>query len=34
MFNGSINVVRIYNRALTAAEILNNYNAQKVRFGY
>lgn len=34
MFNGSVNVVRIYNRALTAAEILNNYNAQKVRFGY
>lgn len=29
---GSISVVRIYNRALTAAELLQNYNAQKSRY--
>ena len=32
-FLGNIPAVRIYNRALTASEILQNYNAQKTRFG-
>ena len=32
-FNGSIPLVRLYNRALTAAEIQQNYNALKSRFG-
>jgi len=31
--NGDIAVIRIYNRNLTAAESLQNYNAQKSRFG-
>jgi len=31
--NGRISQVQIYNRALTAAEILQNYNATKTRFG-
>jgi hypothetical protein len=31
--NGSIGNVLIYNRALTATEVLQNYNAQKGRFG-
>lgn len=30
---GWVAVIRIYNRALTAAEIKNNYDAQKIRFG-
>jgi hypothetical protein len=30
--NGEIPIVRIYNRALTAAEVLQNYNAIKSRF--
>ena len=30
--NGDIPVVNFYNRELTAAEILQNYNAQKSRF--
>ena len=30
---GDIAAVRIYNRALTASEVLQNYNAQKSRFG-
>jgi hypothetical protein len=30
---GSLGLVRIYNRALTAAEVLQNYNATKGRFG-
>jgi hypothetical protein len=29
---GSISVIRIYNRALSAAELLQNYNAQKTRY--
>lgn len=33
-FNGDIAIVKIYNRALTQDEILNNYNATKGRFGY
>jgi hypothetical protein len=31
-FSGDINVVRSYNRALTASEVLQNYNALKSRF--
>jgi hypothetical protein len=31
--NGSVGASRIYNRALSAAEILQNYNATKSRFG-
>jgi hypothetical protein len=32
-FNGYIPVAQIYNRALSATEVLQNYNAQKTRFG-
>lgn len=32
-WNGSIYSAKIYNRALSAQEILQNYNAQKARFG-
>jgi hypothetical protein len=32
-FRGNIAVTQLYNRALTTAEILQNYNAQKGRFG-
>jgi hypothetical protein len=31
--NGTIGYVQIYNRALSATEILQNYNATKTRFG-
>ena len=31
--NGTINTFSLYNRELSAAEILQNYNAQKSRFG-
>jgi hypothetical protein len=31
-FNGKIGLVRIYNRALTTAEVLQNYNALRPRF--
>ena len=30
---GNFSIVQIYNRALSASEILQNYNAQKSRFG-
>jgi len=30
--NGEIPIVKLYNKALTAAEVLQNYNAQKGRF--
>ena len=33
-FTGYIGVVRLYNRALSDAEILQNYNADKTRFGH
>lgn len=33
IFNGSIPVTSMYNRALSASEILQNFNAQKSRFG-
>ena len=32
-FNGRIAVVRVYNKALTATEVQQNYNDQKARFG-
>mgnify|MGYP003134514421 FL=1 len=32
-FNGKIALVRAYNKVLTAAEVAQNYNAQKSRFG-
>lgn len=32
-FSGSVYVVRMYNRELTSDEVLQNYNAQKSRFG-
>jgi hypothetical protein len=32
-FNGNIPIFRLYDRALSATEILQNYNAQKGRFG-
>jgi hypothetical protein len=32
-FNGGISVVRYYNKALSSTEVLQNYNAQKIRFG-
>jgi hypothetical protein len=32
-YNGRIANVRVYNRALSATEVLQNYNAQKGRFG-
>jgi hypothetical protein len=33
-FNGKISNLKIYKRILTDSEILQNYNAQKARFGY
>ena len=32
-FDGKIPIVRFYNRAITAAEVTQNFNAQKSRFG-
>ena len=32
-FNGKVALGRVYNRSLTATEILQNYNVQKTRFG-
>jgi hypothetical protein len=32
-YNGNIGTVKVYNRALTATDVLQNYNAQKSRFG-
>ena len=32
-YNGNIAIVRVYNIALTQSQILQNYNAQKSRFG-
>lgn len=34
LLDGAVPVVRIYNRALSASEILQNYNATKGRFGF
>jgi hypothetical protein len=33
IWDGSISTFSIYNRALTATEVLRNYNATKTRFG-
>ena len=33
-FNGRISNLQIYNRALSATEVLQNYNVTKSRFGY
>lgn len=33
VFQGNIPVVMLYNRALTSAEVLQNFNALKVRYG-
>jgi hypothetical protein len=33
LFSGSISNFKIYNRALSASEVLQNYNATKTRFG-
>ena len=33
-FNGKLGVLKIYNRELSADEVLNKYNATKSRFGY
>ena len=32
-WNGNIGLIKVYNRALTASEVLQNYNATKTRFG-
>jgi hypothetical protein len=32
-FSGSMAIAQVYNRALSATEILQNYNEQKSRFG-
>ena len=32
-WNGTYYIVRMYNRALSTAELLQNYNANKARFG-
>jgi ribosomal protein L10 len=32
-FNGQIGVVRLYNKPLTAAEVLNNFNTTKGTYG-
>jgi hypothetical protein len=33
MSNSNISILRLYNKALSASEVLQNYNAQKGRFG-
>jgi hypothetical protein len=33
MFQGNLSKLKIYNRVLTASEVLQNYNATKGRFG-
>jgi len=33
-FNGNISIVKVYNKALSAQEVLQNYNATKSRFSY
>jgi hypothetical protein len=33
ILNGNIPIVQVYNRALSATEVAQNYNAQKLRFG-
>ena len=31
--DGDVGCARLYNRALSAAEVLQNFNAQRARFG-
>lgn len=33
LFRGTVSIVSVYNRELSAGEVLQNYNAQKSRFG-
>lgn len=33
LYNGSVATAQVYNRALTQAEVLQNYNSTKARFG-
>ena len=33
-FNGNMGEIRVYSDALTPAEVLNNYNSTKARYGY
>lgn len=33
MFKGTIGIIRIYNTALTSAQVLQNFNANKIRYG-
>lgn len=32
-YNGNLSIVRVYNRVLSAAEVLQNFNAQRGRYG-
>jgi hypothetical protein len=32
-WNGRISIVKLYNKALSSQEVLQNYNATKTRFG-
>ena len=32
-FDGKIGITRLYNQALTASDVLNNYNADKSKYG-
>jgi len=32
-FNGRVGIVRLYNSALTASQVLGNYNASKSKYG-
>jgi hypothetical protein len=32
-FDGKIGITRLYNKALTASEVLNNYNVDKSKYG-
>jgi hypothetical protein len=34
LYNGNLYTARIYNKALSSTEVLQNYNAQKARFGF
>ena len=33
IFNGKIYLARLYNKVLTSAQVLHNFNAQRYRFG-
>jgi hypothetical protein len=32
-FDGDISIIRVYNRSLTSAEVIQNYNSEKSRYG-